>query len=112
MGRRNPEQSGRTHIETSELALHLQHCAGRRCAGRANDPHLTYAPARCSTDSMRSRCSHLISSMALLGLLTASGGCRKPSCPKGSVLVPAATFEMGTSKEVFVAWQLKPRKVT
>jgi eukaryotic-like serine/threonine-protein kinase len=38
--------------------------------------------------------------------------CHKPECPAGSVLIPEGTFEMGTKREIFPAWQLKPRKVT
>jgi formylglycine-generating enzyme required for sulfatase activity len=46
-------------------------------------------------------------------LMLGATACHKPSrCPKGSVLIPAGSFEMGTSKEIFPGWQLEPRKVT
>jgi formylglycine-generating enzyme required for sulfatase activity len=42
----------------------------------------------------------------------ATKGCSQLQCPEGSLLVPAGTFEMGTSVKICPMWQLKPRQVT
>ncbi|HVZ34154.1 MAG TPA: SUMF1/EgtB/PvdO family nonheme iron enzyme, partial [Polyangiaceae bacterium] len=44
--------------------------------------------------------------------MSVCAGCSSPQCPKGAVLVPAGTFEMGTKVHIWPMWQLKPRRVT
>ncbi len=50
--------------------------------------------------------------LLLTGVACHGSGCSTPKCPEGAVLVPAGTFEMGTSVKIWPMWQLEPRKVT